>query len=125
MSVPRTAAVRSPLHAVIQQRSQTGSPRRGDVTLSTARLVDEPVQAINTARAEYEERELAADAVPLCSSPDDIIEGEHGLPNITLIDWNGFRQKTNLVYLETSVLPEYIAPRPVSLAHTSSGSSAT
>jgi WD repeat-containing protein 48 len=34
---------------------------------------------VNTAHADYEERELAADAVPLYTVPDDVIPGDHGL----------------------------------------------
>jgi len=37
------------------------------------------MRATNTARADFEERELASDAVPLYSAPDDIVRGDYGL----------------------------------------------
>ncbi|KAF9522883.1 hypothetical protein CPB83DRAFT_776377 [Crepidotus variabilis] len=65
MSVPRQLG-RAP--------SQTGvsSPIQSSRT-------EETIMMANTARAEYEERELAVDALPVCSEPDFIIEGDPGL----------------------------------------------
>ena len=40
---------------------------------------EDTVMVPNTARMKYDERELAADAVPFCSEPDDVIPGDHGL----------------------------------------------
>ena len=40
---------------------------------------EETVVLSNTARMKYDQRELAADAVPFCSKPDDVIPGDHGL----------------------------------------------
>ncbi|KAG6840938.1 hypothetical protein C0991_003122 [Blastosporella zonata] len=63
-SVPRQA-MRSPTMATFKSIQ---SPRTEDT-----------VHPVNSARAEYEERELASDAVPLLAEPEDIIAGEHGL----------------------------------------------
>ncbi|KAG5647852.1 hypothetical protein DXG03_007776 [Asterophora parasitica] len=73
-SVPRTSATHmrpSTATTLQQQHSQTPqlrSPRTEDT-----------MQVHSTARADYEERELASDAIPLHSEPDEVIEGEHGL----------------------------------------------
>jgi WD repeat-containing protein 48 len=40
----------------------------------------------NTARADFEERELAADAVPLYRAPDNIIRGDHGLVRAVILN---------------------------------------
>jgi WD repeat-containing protein 48 len=89
MSVPRTSTVRPPLHSVMQQtpqRTNTGtSPKRGAATGSDTLISarwgsgEEQAQPVNTARMEYEERDVAADAVPLYSSPEETIAGDHGL----------------------------------------------
>lgn len=50
----------------------------GDNTL-LSRHTEETIHPMRTARMEYEEREVAADAVPLHSTPDGVVEGEHGL----------------------------------------------
>lgn len=47
---------------------------------------EETVLVHNTARAEFEERELAADAVPYCSEPDDVIPGDHGLVRSVILN---------------------------------------
>jgi WD repeat-containing protein 48 len=47
---------------------------------------DDTVHATSTARADFEERELAADAVPLHSAPDDIVHGDHGLVRSVIIN---------------------------------------
>jgi WD repeat-containing protein 48 len=41
--------------------------------------MDDTTHVVNTARTDFEERELAADAVPLYSAPDDVVLGDHGL----------------------------------------------
>ena len=51
---------------------------RTSTVLQSSRT-EETVMVSNTERVKYEERELAADAVPLCSKPDDVIPGDHGL----------------------------------------------
>lgn len=70
MSVPRTNAVRSPTLSNFKHThtSPIRSARTEDTTLQT-----------NTARADYEERELAANAKPLRVEPEEIIVGDHGL----------------------------------------------
>ena len=75
MSVPRPLAARQP----VPFQPSPGSPPRG------LRVEDAPPQ-LKSARGEYEERELAADAVPLCSVPDDVIEGEHGLVRSVILN---------------------------------------
>jgi WD repeat-containing protein 48 len=44
------------------------------------------VHPTSTAHAVFEERELAADAVPLYSAPDDIIHGDHGLVRSVILN---------------------------------------
>jgi WD repeat-containing protein 48 len=47
---------------------------------------EDTFQPVNTARADYEARELAADAAPLYTAPDDIITGDHGLIRSTILN---------------------------------------
>ncbi|KAJ3478981.1 hypothetical protein NLJ89_g12351 [Agrocybe chaxingu] len=47
---------------------------------------EETVLVTNTARANYEERELVADALPLCTEPDDVIAGDHGLVRTVILN---------------------------------------
>lgn len=68
MSIPRqnlskqpTLLVHSPAHLVHGSRTE------------------DTILAGNTPRARYEEREFAADAVPICSEPDFVIPGDAGL----------------------------------------------
>lgn len=64
MSVPRHSTLRSPQHGSFQfPNAMPKSPR----------------EEVNTARADYEEREVAADASPLNSTPDEVVAGEFGL----------------------------------------------
>jgi len=77
MSIPRANAMRSPINTVLQQTHT--SPMRSPRTEDTC-------HPVNTARADYEERELAADAVPLYIAPDDIIAGDHGLVRSTILN---------------------------------------
>ena len=46
---------------------------------------EETVMLSNTARMKYDQRELAADAVPFCSKPDDVISGDHGLVRCVIL----------------------------------------
>jgi len=69
MSVPQHTS-RSPVQNVFQQSSLN--------PLHSSRT-EETVIITNTARALFEEREVAADAIPLCIEPDDIIAGDYGL----------------------------------------------
>ena len=74
MSVPPTTPIQSPFHHGI-----TPSPIRST-------MEDTMGPSGNTARAEYEERELASDAVPLYSVPDDEVYGDHGLVRSILLN---------------------------------------
>ena len=46
---------------------------------------EETIMFSNTARMKYNQRELAADAVPFCSKPDDVIPGDHGLVRCVIL----------------------------------------
>ncbi|KAG6900019.1 hypothetical protein C0993_004202 [Termitomyces sp. T159_Od127] len=65
-SIPRQSLVRS-------SAFPTSKP-----PLQSSRIED-ALHPMSTARADYEERELASDAVPLNAEPEDVLEGEHGL----------------------------------------------
>ncbi|KDR71860.1 hypothetical protein GALMADRAFT_253641 [Galerina marginata CBS 339.88] len=69
MSVPRQTSRSS---QNIFQSSSIGSPLQSSRT-------EETMMIANTARALFEDRDLAADALPFCSEPDDVIPGDHGL----------------------------------------------
>jgi WD repeat-containing protein 48 len=78
MSVPRTTFPRSPMQSTFQPSpARRGSPVRSGTVAS--RAGGDTVNHVNSARADFEERELAADAIPLCTDPDDVIRGDHGL----------------------------------------------
>jgi WD repeat-containing protein 48 len=47
---------------------------------------EETVMVTSTARALFEEREVAADAIPLCTQPDDVIAGDHGLVRCIILN---------------------------------------
>ncbi|EPQ53055.1 hypothetical protein GLOTRDRAFT_45540 [Gloeophyllum trabeum ATCC 11539] len=85
LSVPH----RSPMQAAFtasQPPLLSSAPTMRSDTLNS-RGLEEPVPPLHTARADYEEREVAADAVPLVKAPDHTIEGDHGLVrSITLND---------------------------------------
>ncbi|KAG6827093.1 hypothetical protein H0H92_013225 [Tricholoma furcatifolium] len=66
-SVPRQAPVRSPTMTTFKSSA-----------LHSAKTED-TVHPVSSARADYEERELVNDAIPLHSEPEDVIVGEHGL----------------------------------------------
>jgi len=70
MSVPRQTT-RLPVQSMFHSSSAT-SPLYSSRT-------EETVMVTSTARAGYEDRELAADALPLCFEPDFVIPGDHGL----------------------------------------------
>ncbi|KAJ4467946.1 hypothetical protein C8J55DRAFT_438077 [Lentinula edodes] len=69
MSVPKTNP-RSPIQSTFAQSNQhkQSQPHRS-----------ETVVELPSARALFEDREIAADAVPLYTEPDDVIRGDHGL----------------------------------------------
>ena len=48
--------------------------------------MEDTVPQLKSVRGEYEERELAWEAAPLCSAPDDVIEGEHGLVRSVILN---------------------------------------
>lgn len=72
------ASVMSVPHQIIRSTDQPV------LRLQSSRT-EETVMASNTARMKYNERELAADAVPLCSKPDDVIPGDHGLVRCVIL----------------------------------------
>lgn len=82
MSVPRIN--RPPLQPTFLNTGRSVSPAPGDTLLS--RPVEETLHPMRTARMEYEEREVAADAVPLYSTPDYIIHGDHGLVRSVILN---------------------------------------
>jgi WD repeat-containing protein 48 len=71
MSVPRPVPSRSTSHKHVTAHANSAglSPHQ-----------------TNSARADYEEREIAADAAPLCGVPDYVIEGEHGLVRSVMLN---------------------------------------
>lgn len=73
MSVPRASL---PIHSVLRVHT---SPIQSSRTEDT-------VLPVPTARAEYEERELAADAEPLHKAPDNVIKGDHGLVRCIILN---------------------------------------
>ena len=72
-SVPRNNMLRSPVPATFR-----------DSPLRSGRTEDSFLP--RTERTMYEERELAADAVPLHTAPDDVIVGEHGLVRCMILN---------------------------------------
>lgn len=77
MSVPRQ--VRSPTSGTFQQRP-THTPSNSLIPPAP----DYPVPL--TARQAFEERDVAPDATPLIAEPDEVIEGEHGLVRVTIMN---------------------------------------
>ncbi|TFK51249.1 WD40 repeat-like protein [Heliocybe sulcata] len=67
-----------PAFPIQQPHALSNAPTMRSDTMNS-RLVDDMVVPVNTARADYEEREVAADAVPFAKVPDHVIEGDHGL----------------------------------------------
>lgn len=90
MSVPRL--VRSPLHSVFSTGNSGVPPRSTSpvlaesVHLSSRAPPEETLHPRRTARAEFEEREIASDAVPLHSMPDETIHGDCGLVRCALLN---------------------------------------
>ncbi|KAF9810753.1 hypothetical protein IEO21_06804 [Rhodonia placenta] len=87
MSMPRLTR---PLHAVLGGAAQTRSTSefRPDDAHSHVR-VGEETQTLHPgtrARAAFEEREVAADAIPLRTEPDEIVQGEHGLVRCAMLN---------------------------------------
>lgn len=78
MSVPHASLMRSPIHSIFHHQSHT-SPLRSSRTEDT-------VHPAHTARADYEDRDLAADAVPLYTVPDLVIPGDHGLVRSVILN---------------------------------------
>ncbi|KAL4250924.1 WD repeat WDR48 family protein [Abortiporus biennis] len=85
ISVPRMNT-RSPLQAIFTnvQIPRSVSPIQGDGP--QLRYTEDTLHPMRTARMEYEEREVAADAVPLHSVPDEIVHGEHGLVRSVILN---------------------------------------
>jgi len=75
MSVPQYNA-RSPAQNIFQHPFNP---------LQSSRT-EETVMVTSTSRALFEEREVAADAIPLCTQPDDIIAGDHGLVRCSILN---------------------------------------
>ncbi|OCH87028.1 hypothetical protein OBBRIDRAFT_736896 [Obba rivulosa] len=91
MSVPRMA--RPPMLSVLhsqssQQPPRSASPFRTETLYSQARLGEETqtLHPAARARAAFEEREVAADAVPLRRAPDEIVRGERGLVRCAMLN---------------------------------------
>ncbi|KAI0052794.1 WD40 repeat-like protein [Auriscalpium vulgare] len=85
MSVTRPPVLRSPLQSIFPpppgQLPRPGSPSQSEVAVPT-RFEG----FIRSARAEFEEREVVGDAIPLDSVPDEIIEGERGLVRAVMLN---------------------------------------
>ncbi|KAH9475511.1 UBP9-binding protein [Psilocybe cubensis] len=81
MSVPRQATRAS----VSAQTALSASPSGLTGPLQSSRT-EETVLVTNTSRALYEDRELAADAIPLCTDPDGVIPGDHGLVRSVILN---------------------------------------
>lgn len=89
---PRTSMARSPLQSIFPNAQPSHTPSSSQshgtnresspvqsIDLLASPRADETLHPAHNARVEYEEREVVADAVPLQSTPDETIEGEHGL----------------------------------------------
>lgn len=70
-----------PLHPTLQPSASIPGPLHASRTEDTF-----TIPPTSTARANYEERELAADAVPLVSEPDYVISGDHGLVRSVILN---------------------------------------
>ncbi|KDQ58057.1 hypothetical protein JAAARDRAFT_129692 [Jaapia argillacea MUCL 33604] len=80
MSVPRALPSRTPLQAAFQQQQpHLASSVSMRTDTMNSRVVEDYALPVNSARADYEEREVAGDAIPLVTHPDDVVEGDHGL----------------------------------------------
>jgi len=79
MSVPRLGG-RLHMPSVLQQASSFGnvSPMRSDTLIVSAENTS-ALYPINSARNEYEDREVASEAEPLLKNPDHVVQGDTGL----------------------------------------------
>lgn len=92
MSVPRLA--RSPLQAAFANNAtasgaiplRSASPTHAESITAHSRVNEETLHPRRAARADFEERELASDAVPLHTVPDEVIHGDHGLVRCALLN---------------------------------------
>ncbi|GAA5835256.1 hypothetical protein JCM11251_006661 [Rhodosporidiobolus azoricus] len=75
-SAPRPASLHRP-HLIAASSSSFRRPRS---------VLDASYDATNVAQRDFLERESAAEAVPLRSDPDDVIEGGHGLTRSELLN---------------------------------------
>lgn len=77
MSVPRL--IRSPLQSIFPTSNPPRSISPVNAETLHSRAAEETLHPLRTARIDYEEREVASDAVPLHTVPDEVIHGDHGL----------------------------------------------
>lgn len=92
LSVPRMA--RSPLPSGLVQPAsaqvalRSPSPMRSETIHSRTRFGEEiqTLHAYARPRAAFDEREVAADAVPLEQDPDEVINGDHGLVRCVMLN---------------------------------------
>lgn len=87
MSVPRLA--RSPLQTVFSTTSivpRSTSPLQGESVHPRGTGEETTLHPRRTARLEFEEREIAADAAPLHTMPDEVVHGEHGLVRCAMLN---------------------------------------
>ena len=78
------ASVMSVPHQIIRPSDQIIPTSSIGIPLQSSRT-EETVMLSHTARMKYDERELAADAVPFCLKPDDVIPGDHGLVRCVIL----------------------------------------
>ncbi|TFK31745.1 WD40-repeat-containing domain protein [Crucibulum laeve] len=81
MSVP--TQLRPSVTAIFARDPQYPPPLRTSRTDDTVTTLP---PALNSARADYEERELAVDAVPLSATPDSVIRGDHGVVRTIILN---------------------------------------
>ncbi|KAI0667157.1 hypothetical protein C8Q78DRAFT_982656 [Trametes maxima] len=92
LSVPRI--VRSPIPSGFPQPGAThpalrsSSPIHSETVHSRTRFSEEnqTMHPLPRPRAAFDEREVAADAIPLRQEPDEVIEGDHGLVRCVLLN---------------------------------------
>ena len=66
------------VHQINRPSAQNAFGQSHASPLHTSRT-DETMLPTNIARADYEDRDIAADAVPICARPDDVLHGDRGL----------------------------------------------
>ncbi|KAA1473313.1 WD40 repeat-like protein [Dentipellis sp. KUC8613] len=95
MSIPRGpsalgagAGAPSPLQSIFPaaQLARAPSPVLSDTHTHAPSRLDDGATGARSARAEFEAREVVGDAVPLRSTPDAVIEGEHGLVRAVMLN---------------------------------------